>query len=153
MEKRLYLAIGLALGLVLTPPAVWAGVVSAFYPSVVTLTSTAPSGVNGFACRTTGCRVDLGPNASDYLYASSAAQIETPSNIKAAWFTAGGSIFTNGALRLSPGLALVTCDTNAEGYVYRLTGTGGTGTLSQTRLCACVSDGAASPVFSWRRFS
>lgn len=33
-----------------------------------TYTSTAGSGVNGFACRTDGCRLDLGSGASDYLY-------------------------------------------------------------------------------------
>lgn len=187
-------------------------------------TSTAPSGVNGFACKTNGCRVDLGSGPTDYLYSdganvqvastlvaagnlqatagllssgagpmsvrgtgadgasaigvklyNSAALVTTGAKIasfysdngvterayvdKDGGFTttgASGHVVATGYLKatlgvvLTTGQALPTCAVAYEGAIYRLTGTGGTGTLAQTRLCACVSDGAASPIYSWR---
>jgi hypothetical protein len=112
--------------------------------SAATFTSSAPSGSNGFVCRTTGCRVALG-GANAYWSSDG-------SNVK----TGGAVVFGNNSFvadtgfRISTGVALVTCNSATEGTVYRLTGTGGTNTLSQTRFCACVSDGAASPTYSWR---
>lgn len=110
-----------------------------------TFTSSAPSGSNGFVCRTTGCRIDLGTGTNDYWYSDGA-------NVR----TAGAVVYGNNAFvadtgfRMSAGTSLVTCNSGTEGTVYRLTGTGGTNSGSQTRFCACVSDGAASPTYSWR---
>jgi len=112
-------------------------------------TSNAGSGLNGFACRVNGCRVDLGTGATDYLYST-------------------GTLHTGGDLVLGTGngnlaaaavflnnipwgaLAMPTCVAGGEGQMLRQTATGGTGTGLQTRWCACVSDGGAVPVYSWR---
>lgn len=112
-----------------------------------TFSATAPSGNNGFVCKTTGCRIDLGSGANDYAY-SDGNNITTPGVWAAG--SNGPSYIGLGIVRWGTGQALVTCGTVYEGAVYRMTGTGGTNSGSQTRLCACVSDGAASPTYLWR---
>jgi len=66
-----------------------------------TFTSSAPSGVNGFACKTTGCRVDFGPGASDHLEATTAINIQTPGSITALQGLTSG---TNGTGNIYGGL-------------------------------------------------
>jgi hypothetical protein len=155
---QLLAVVALAVSIGATAPAV-AQFVSAYVGR--TFTSTAPSGTAGFACRTLGCQVDLGPGATDHLYSPSAGNIQTPGSFIASGnSTAGTALYAGigsnattvrvGALRIAVGIALPTCVAGEEGSLLRLTGTGGTGSLSQTRFCACVSDGAASPVYSWR---
>ena len=111
-------------------------------------TSSAPAGTNGFVCRTQGCRFDLGPGSTDFL-ASDGSNIVTPG------FYVSGTAPNQGWLsatqiRIGLGVALGTCASSNEGTILRLTGTGGTNSGSATRLCACISDGAASPTYSWR---
>lgn len=139
--SRLFLLLALLL-----PAFGWAqAVTSTTVPSATTFTSSAPSGTNGFACRNVGCRVSVGPNAGQYVYAIGAGTVGIGTNTAIL-----GSLTSNTAIALNTGQALPTCVVGFEGYIYRLTGTGGTNTLSETRLCVCVSSGAASPVYSWR---
>ncbi|MBK9519382.1 MAG: hypothetical protein IPO09_18990 [Anaeromyxobacter sp.] len=114
-----------------------------------TFTSSAPSGSNGFACRTSGCRLDLGTGASDYL-TSDGANIVTPAILVVGTAQPTQSWLGPAQFRLGTTMALATCVSALEGVMYRQSGTGGTNTLAQTRFCVCVSDGAASPVYSWR---
>lgn len=133
------------LSLLLLPLAVQAQGIQTPPNQAATFTSSAPSGSNGFVCRNTGCRIDLGAGTNDY-WTSDGTNLSTPGVIV---FGNAGFIADTG-LRISAGRSLVTCNSATEGTIYRLTGTGGTNTLSQTRLCVCVSDGAASPVYQWR---
>lgn len=140
-------ALGLMLGLFAAPLATWAqSVMSAVFPVATTFTSSAPNGVTAFRCVTNGCQWDLGAGASDYL-SSNGTNISTPTALVALGFYANG---TNPYVHWAVGATIGTCSSANEGRVYRLTGTGGTNTGSQTRFCACVSDGAASPTYSWR---
>lgn len=138
------LSVGLSFGLAISPlPVMAQGVVSSLFPSVAKLTVTAPSGAVGVQLATAGARIDFGTNSNDYLYSSTNSIIETPGYLRAAFGLLGPSVgFTAGALP--------TCSATEEGKFARQTSTGGTGTGLQTRFCACVSDGAASPTYSWR---
>jgi hypothetical protein len=138
---QLLAVLGLALAVGLVTPA-GAQFVSNFIGR--TFTSNAPTGVNGFACKVNGCRVDLGTGASDYLQ-SDGAVVYTPTAFRAiAGLRSSTWLYWDTATNYG------TCSAAVEGLAYRQSGTGGTGTLQTTRLCVCVSDGAASPAYTWR---
>lgn len=121
-----------------------------WYPAFTTLSSSAPNGVNGFECKTSGCRIDMGPGAGDHFYGAGTGivfggYLFTGSDIE----TSAGSL--KGAnLNLTSATTLETCTAGVEGKVRRQTGTGGTNTSARTRLCVCTSSGAASPVYAWQ---
>lgn len=132
------------------------GIVSASAPTATTFSSSAPSGSNGYVCKVDGCRVDLGTGSTDYLYSTGTAvrtggDFQTGANLTVG-ASGTNSIYGNlfGQTVSYGATTLGTCASGLEGYVRRLTGTGGTNTGSETRLCVCVSSGAASPVYSWR---
>lgn len=143
------ISVGLSFGLAISPlPVMAQGVVSSMFPSVAKLTVTAPSGTNGIVLNT-GARIDLGSGANDYIR-SNGSDVTFDGPVVAAsslqvvgTFVAASNITVNGT-------SIGTCASGVEGAVRRQTGTGGTNSGSQTRFCACVSDGAASPTFSWR---
>jgi len=147
-----------------------------------TFTSTAPSGVNGFACRANGCRVDLGTGASDHL-TSDGTSVRAPGTIASDVGSGSNALAlaTNGA-RIDLGLgttdylysdgssviagAQVTtpklyvspttigpCDAASEGRIIFRSGTGGTGSTVRTRYCLCTSDGGASPIYAWQNLA
>lgn len=138
----------LLLALLLLPVAASAQGIQTSPNRAGTFISSAPNASNAFACQNSGCRIDLGPGSTDFL-SSDGSNLVTPG------FYVSGNAPNQGWLsatqiRIGLGVALATCVSSLEGAIYRMTGTGGTNTLSQTRLCACVSDGAASPTYSWR---
>lgn len=135
----------LSLALLLLPVVVQAQGLQASPNQAATFTSSAPSGSNALACRNTGCRIDLGPGSTDYL-TSDGTNLVTPGVV----VVGSNSYYGGSSFRVTSSVAISTCNSAIEGTVLRLAGTGGTNSGSQTRFCACVSDGAASPTYSWR---
>jgi hypothetical protein len=78
--------------LALSPFGVGAGVVWSAGTIATLFESDAPSGSNGFACRTNGCRVDLGTGANDYFYSDGAA-LNTPGTFYAASVISWGNLY------------------------------------------------------------
>lgn len=148
--KALLVVLGLAAGFSLAPVRTWAGaVISSISPIAMTFTSSAPSGTNGFACRTNGCRVDLGTGTNDH-FTSNGTDISTLAGLSVggAGMTSTGKV-VGLTFDLNTASALDTCGSTFEGRIRRLTGTGGTNSGLRSRFCVCTSDGAASPTYAW----
>jgi hypothetical protein len=130
-----------------------------------TFTATAPSGAvaitvknaGAYLCLNAACSRAIRDNGG-VLEVSAAnttlsGSLSTPTN---SFISSGGGLIAagtnvNGGVRWArQAVALPTCASQYESVIFWATATGGTGSLTQTRLCACVSDGAASPVYSWR---
>lgn len=94
-------------------------------------------------------------NAASENYSATTGVIVTlnSSNAAALTLASTGGISTSGPWRGSKAIlvagALVTCAAGTEGTLMIDTLSGGTSTGKHTRFCACISDGAASPVFYW----
>jgi len=85
------LALGSAVGYVTPAGAQW---VTNFLGR--TFTSSAPTGINGFACRVNGCRVDLGTGASDYLYSDGVSVTTVGPMTAGSFYSATGQFIGNG---------------------------------------------------------
>lgn len=125
------------------------GITNASRPVASRFTSTAPSGTIAYGVPF-GSFVYWGtPGVNGhYLYQTGADAWNFGGPAQTYVMSAGYLSGVFGAT-LS-GTAIGTCSVTIEGRIVRQTGTGGTNSGSQTRLCACVSDGAASPTYSWR---
>jgi len=75
------IAVALAAALVVIATPAGAQWVTNFFGR--TFTSSAPSGVNGFACKVSGCRIDLGPGAGDHMYGSGGTAIIASGTLQA----------------------------------------------------------------------
>lgn len=103
----------------------------------------------GFRCLHDGCRVDFGGSTNDYAYASNGTIIFNSTRHGDITVETIGSVqgYINiFSPRVFPGSSLSTCTAGTEGRLGALTGSS---LSSQTRMCACVSDGGGTPAFSW----
>lgn len=136
------ISVGISFGLAISPlPVMAQGVVSSLFPSVAKLTVTAPTGTNGIQLNA-GARINLGSTAYSAMYLSGTNILDTQGYIRPAFGMIGPVALT--------AAALPTCAAGYERLIQVQSSTGGTNSGSQTRVCVCVSDGAASPTYSWR---
>ncbi|MBK9497110.1 MAG: hypothetical protein IPO08_21865, partial [Xanthomonadales bacterium] len=117
MRRRIVIAgcvLGLALAVGLVTPA-GAQFVSQYLAR--TFTSSAPSGVNGFVCKTAGCRVDLGPGANDFWY-SDGASIKTDGPVSTISTYVSTAATNNNGFALTQNYARMDLGAGANDYLY-----------------------------------